>query len=111
MGFIETAGDLPTGTIVLGKYRIDGVLGSGGMGIVYAAHHMFMDQRVALEALLPEALTGVDAVTRFITEARHAAKIPGENVCRILDVGLLESGLPYIAMEYLEGRSLDVIAG
>jgi serine/threonine-protein kinase len=79
------------------------------MGVVYAAHHTFMDQRVALKLLLPEVLDGNDAVTRFMTEARHAAKIPGENVCRILDVGLLESGFPYMAMEYLQGWSLDTI--
>jgi serine/threonine-protein kinase len=80
------------------------------MGVVYAAHHTFMDQRVALKLLSSQALTSPDAAQRFLNEARNAAKIPGENVCRILDVGLLETGMPYIAMEYLEGRSLEAIA-
>jgi serine/threonine-protein kinase len=110
MGTSGTTGNLPAGTVVLGRYRIDGLLGRGGMGVVYGAHHTFMDQRVALKLLLPEALTGPESVTRFINEARHAAKIPGDNVCRILDVGLLEDGLPYIAMEYLEGKSLEAVA-
>jgi serine/threonine-protein kinase len=110
MGASGATGSLPAGTLVLGRYRIDGLLGRGGMGVVYAAHHTFMDQRVALKLLLPEALTGTESITRFINEARHAAKIPGDNVCRILDVGLLESGLPYIAMEYLDGKSLEAIA-
>jgi serine/threonine-protein kinase len=106
----EVAGDLTAGTTLLGRYRIDGVLGRGGMGVVYAAHHTFMDQRVALKLLSAQAVASPDAAQRFLNEARNAAKIPGENVCRILDVGLLETGLPYIAMEYLDGRSLDAIA-
>jgi serine/threonine-protein kinase len=107
---VEPTGDLAAGTIILGRYRIDGVLGRGGMGVVYAAHHTFMDQRVALKLLSSQALASPDAAQRFLNEARNAAKIPGENVCRILDVGLLETGMPYIAMEYLEGQSLEAIA-
>jgi serine/threonine-protein kinase len=107
---VEAGGDLTAGTILLGRYRIDGVLGRGGMGVVYAAHHTFMDQRVALKLLSSQALTSPDAAQRFLNEARNAAKIPGENACRILDVGLLDTGMPYIAMEYLEGKSLEAIA-
>jgi serine/threonine-protein kinase len=104
---------IPVGALVAGKYRIERVLGHGGMGVVVAAMHEQLRQRVAIKMLLPEAKTSPNAVSRFLREARAAATIKGEHVARVLDVGELqnetEGGSPYIVMEYLEGRDLAAI--
>jgi len=100
---------IPVGSLVAGKYRIERVLGHGGMGVVVAAMHEQLRQRVAIKMLLPEAKTSPNAVSRFLREARAAAAIKGEHVARVLDVGELEGGSPYIVMEYLEGRDLAAI--
>ena len=97
------------GDVLAGKYRVERVLGIGGMGIVVAATHLQLDQRVALKFLLPEALASKDIVERFAREARAAAKIESEHVARVIDVGVLESGSPYMVMEYLEGRDLSAV--
>jgi len=94
------------GQILAGKFRIERVLGQGGMGIVVAATHLQLDERVALKFLLPEALSNPEAVERFAREARAAVKIKSEHVARVSDVGTLESGSPYMVMEYLQGEDL-----
>jgi tRNA A-37 threonylcarbamoyl transferase component Bud32 len=76
------------------------------MGIVVCAHHLQLDERVALKFLRPEALENAEAVARFVREARAAVKIKSEHVARIIDVGTMETGAPYIVMEYLEGSDL-----
>jgi serine/threonine-protein kinase len=96
-----------TGDVLAGKYRVDRVLGAGGMGVVVAAHHLQLDERVALKFLLPHATQDAQAVARFIREARAAVKIKSEHVARVGDVGQLENGAPYMVMEYLEGRDLS----
>jgi len=73
---------------------------------VVAAQHIQLDEKVALKFLLPDALDNAEAVARFAREARAAVKIKSEHVARIIDVGALPSGAPYIVMEYLEGRDL-----
>ncbi len=95
------------GEIIAGKYRVERVLGVGGMGVVVAAHHIQLDEKVALKVLRPEALGDADAVARFGLEARVAVKIKSEHVVRVIDVGALPNGAPYIVMEYLEGGDLD----
>ena len=92
------------GDVLAGKYRVDRVLGIGGMGMVVAATHVELDQRVALKFMLPEALLSAQATERFLREARAAVKLRGEHVCRVLDVGKLDTGSPYIVMEFLEGE-------
>jgi serine/threonine-protein kinase len=94
------------GDIVAGKYRVERTLGAGGMGVVVAARHIQLDERVALKFLLPEALASADAGARFLREARAAVRIKSEHVARVRDVGTLENGLPYMVMEYLEGSDL-----
>jgi serine/threonine protein kinase len=94
------------GEVIDGKYRVERVLGTGGMGVVVAARHIQLDQRVALKFLLPDALGDERAVARFVREARAAVKINSEHVARVTDVGTLDSGAPYIVMEYLEGGDL-----
>jgi serine/threonine-protein kinase len=94
------------GDVLAGKYRVEKVLGSGAMGVVVAARHVRLDDRVAIKLLLPEMVTSAEAVTRFEREARAAVKIKSEHVARVLDVGNLASGAPFIVMEYLEGQDL-----
>jgi len=96
---------LPGETLGDGKYRVERIIGQGGMGIVVAAKHVELDERVAIKFLLGEPSTA--AVERFLREARAAVKVKGEHVCRVLDFGRLESGEPYIVMEYLEGTDLS----
>jgi serine/threonine-protein kinase len=76
------------------------------MGIVVAAHHLQLDEKVALKFLLPEVVQNQEAMGRFQREARAAAKIKSEHVARVIDVGVLDSGSPYMVMEYLEGTDL-----
>ena len=94
------------GDLIAGKYRVDRVLGTGGMGVVVAARHLRLEELVAIKLLLPDALADADAVRRFEREARAAVKIKSEHVARILDVGTLDSGAPFIVMEYLDGEDL-----
>jgi serine/threonine protein kinase len=99
------------GDVLGGKYRIERVLGSGGMGVVLEATHLELEQRVALKLLLPHVAQSPESVERFLREARYAAKIKSEHVVRVLDVARLESGSPYIVMEFLDGQDLaDLVA-
>ncbi len=94
------------GDVLAGKYRIERVIGSGGMGMVVSATHLKLDERVAIKFLLPDALASKEVVARFDREARAAVKIKSEHVARVIDVGTLETGAPYIVMEYLQGSDL-----
>jgi serine/threonine-protein kinase len=76
------------------------------MGVVVAARHVRLDSKVAIKFLLPEVLGNEEAVVRFTREARAAVKITSEHVARVLDVGVLETGAPYMVMEHLEGSDL-----
>jgi len=97
------------GDVLAGKFRIERVLGVGGMGMVVSAMHLQLDERVAIKFLLPEALMNAEAVARFGREARAAVKIKSEHVARVTDVGALESGAPYMVMELLRGQDLSQI--
>jgi serine/threonine protein kinase len=99
------------GIVVADKYRVERVLGEGGMGVVVAATHLALDQRVAIKFLVPEAMRHKEAVERFQREARVAAKVNSEHVARVHDVGTLEGGEPFIVMEYLEGSDLRQLIG
>src|SRR6516164_652464 len=89
------------GDVVARKYRVDRVLGEGGMGVVVAATDTQLDRRVAIKFLLPDMLSSPDVVARFSREARAAAKIHSEHVARVIEVGELETGAPFMVMEYL----------
>ena len=95
------------GETLAGKYRVERVLGRGGMGIVVAARHLELDERVAIKFLIGEREGA--ATERFLREARSAAKIKGEHVCRVFDFGRTETGEPYIVMEHLEGTDLATV--
>jgi eukaryotic-like serine/threonine-protein kinase len=86
-----------------GKFRIDRVIGMGGMGLVLQAHHIALDQRVALKLMRPEHRTDENLVRRFQREARAAARLTSPHAVRVTDVGALGDGTPYLVMEYLDG--------
>src|SRR5580698_1003629 len=102
----EEAAGVHEGQIFAGKYRVERVLGVGGMGVVVAAQHVQLDERVAIKFLLPAMLDNQDVVGRFAREARAAVKIKSEHVARVSDVGSLENGSPYMVMEFLDGVDL-----
>ena len=95
------------GQVLLGKYVVERILGKGGMGVVVAARHQQLNQRVAIKFLLPEAVLTPEASARFLREAQAAAAIQSEHVARVLDVGTLETGLPFMVMEHLTGEDLS----
>jgi serine/threonine protein kinase len=91
------------GDVVAGKYRIEKLLGRGGMGAVFAARDELVQRTVAIKLLLPHVNVNASSVQRFLNEARAAARIEGEHVVRVLDLGQLENGSPFIALELLVG--------
>jgi serine/threonine protein kinase len=97
------------GDVIAGKYRVDRVLGSGGMGVVVAAHHQQLQHAVALKFLHQEALASKDALNRFLREAQVLARLRSPHVARVMDVGTLEHGEPYLVMEYLQGADLGTV--
>ncbi|WP_170319314.1 serine/threonine-protein kinase [Polyangium spumosum] len=99
------------GTLLLGKYRVERELGSGGMGVVLEATHLALGQTVAIKLLNPSLALSHDVVTRFLREARIAATLPSEHVARVSDVGQTETGAPYLVMERLYGRDLEAELG
>jgi eukaryotic-like serine/threonine-protein kinase len=95
-----------SGTILGGKYRVESLLGKGGMGIVVHAHHLQLDQPVAIKLLRPDAHNNNNLMQRFLREAQAAVKLRSEHNTRVFDVGTLDDGTPYMVMEYLEGMDL-----
>ncbi len=95
------------GDVVAGKYRIERVLGAGGMGIVVCARHLQLDDRVAIKLVHPEVVSNREVRERFLREARAAVRVKSEHVARVIDVGELPGGAPFMVLEYLEGESLD----
>jgi serine/threonine-protein kinase len=94
------------GQRVAGKYEVERVLGHGGMGVVVAARHVQLGQRVAIKFLRGYAATDPNAGERFLREARASVALTSEHATKVLDVGTDESGEPYMVMEYLAGSDL-----
>jgi serine/threonine protein kinase len=94
------------GDILADKYRVERVLGQGGMGVVVLAEHLELRERVAIKFLLDTA-DNAELAERFLREARAAVKIKSEHVVRVIDVGRLPTRAPYMVMEYLEGEDLS----
>src|SRR5262245_35108551 len=100
---------LKVGDLLAGKYRVERLLGEGGMGVVVEAYHELLDQRVAVK-LLYQDIADREAQSRLLLEARAAAKLQSEHVARVIDVDVGADGLPFIIMELLEGADLCAIA-
>src|ERR1700742_3551641 len=94
------------GDVIDGKYRVERVLGVGGMGVVVAVTHLELLELRAIKLMRPEGRADADAVERFAREARAASLLRSEHVARVMDVGKLADGAPYMVMEYLEGADL-----
>ncbi len=100
--------DVPRpGQVIAGKYRVDGVIGSGGMGVVLGATDTSLGRAVAIKFLSPHKARREGAVPRFLREARAAAAIQSEHVVRVFEVGTAPNGAPYIVMEQLRGSDLS----
>jgi eukaryotic-like serine/threonine-protein kinase len=97
------------GDILAGKYRVERLLGTGSMGVVVAAVHVELGQRVAVKFMRSAGHVDADARERFLREARAAVRLRSQHVARVLDVGTLDGGAPYIVMEFLEGRDLAAL--
>jgi serine/threonine-protein kinase len=89
-----------------GRYRIDRLLGEGGMGAVYLASHVGLGRQVAIKFLHADLISREDVVGRFYREAQAAAAIRHKNIIEVFDVGMSAKGEPFLVMEYLEGESL-----
>jgi len=98
------------GELFDGKFRVERLLGQGGMGVVMVATHLALDQKVAIKVLHDRGAMDASVVERLQREARAAARLRSEHVCRVSDVGEID-GAPYIVMELLDGADLaSVIA-
>ena len=98
-------GRFAAGVLVTGRYQIIGLLGKGGMGEVYRANDLTLDQPVALK-FLPESMARDAAMlARFHNEVRVARQVSHPNVCRVYDLGEVD-GRPYLSMEYIDGEDL-----
>src|SRR5882762_8482806 len=94
------------GEILASKYRVEGVLGEGAMGVVVAARHVQLGSLFALKFMRADVVRVEGAAERFNREARAAARLRGEHVARVTDFGTLDNGSPYIVMEFLDGADL-----
>ncbi|WP_394823416.1 protein kinase domain-containing protein [Pendulispora albinea] len=97
------------GAMLAGKYRVDQVLGSGGMGVVVSAFHVHLQDEVAIKLLRADRIVSGRSAERLMREARAARSIRSEHVARVFDVGVLDDGSPYIVMERLRGRDLATL--
>jgi serine/threonine protein kinase len=97
------------GDVLAGKYRIDRIIGAGGMGVVVAAEHVQLRQIVAIKFVHPDALGSSEALERFLREARAVVRLRSEHVARVIDVGALANGTPFMVMEFLCGSTLGTL--
>jgi serine/threonine-protein kinase len=97
------------GDVIAAKYRVEHVLGRGGMGVVVAARHLALRERVAIKILLPQPGVMRDLKARSVHEGRAAMRIRSEHVVRVYDIGVLETGEPFLVMEHLSGTDLGAL--
>jgi serine/threonine protein kinase len=105
-----TAASIVGEPILDGRYNLERRLGQGGMGIVYKARHIFLKTQHAIKIILPD-LVGNDPnlVTRFRQEALAAAAIRHQNIIAVTDFGVVRGTMPFLVMEFVQGRSLQEI--
>jgi serine/threonine-protein kinase len=105
---LDAARELPVGTVIGARYRIEKILGRGGMGAVYSVQHVNTGEQLAMKLLHPSLAENAQAVERFRTEARAPVRIGSENVVRVTDADVAPElgGVPFLVMEQLAGRDL-----
>ncbi len=106
--------DLAQGSVLLGKYRVDEILGTGGMGKVLRASHLYLQQSYAIKILLPHMADSASTVSRFLREAQATVALKSEHIAKVWDVGTMPGShdsppTPFIVMEYLDGNDLNQI--
>src|SRR5688572_5383948 len=101
--------DYAVGQVLSGRFRVEHVIGVGSMGVVLAAKHLELDERVAIKFIRSEMQQVPGVLSRFAREAKAAVTIKSEHVAQVFDVGTAEGIGPYIVMEYLEGRDLGAM--
>lgn len=100
------AGGARVGQVIAEKYRLERLLGRGGMGEVYEARHVLVGRRFALKLLHPHMAQGSSALSRFLREARAAGSLENPHIAAVVDFATTSDGVPFLVMEYLEGVSL-----
>jgi serine/threonine-protein kinase len=105
----RSAPRIHAGDVLAGKYRVEQILGVGGMGMVVAAADIEHGESRAIKFLLPAMAVNAEAVERFMREARASARLQGEHVVRVHEVGRFDTGEPYMVMEYLDGEDLGAV--
>jgi serine/threonine-protein kinase len=109
-GATESSDGIPrVGDLIATKYRVDRIVGIGGMGVVLAVTHLQIEEPYAIKFLLPRAAGDAETVARFLREARAAVRIKSEHIARVSDVGQTEAGTPFIVMELLAGSDLGAV--
>ncbi|MGH7437419.1 MAG: serine/threonine-protein kinase, partial [Polyangiaceae bacterium] len=103
---VAPAGALVVGDVLAERYRIDALLGQGGMGVVYRAEHLHLRKPLALKVLLPEWSSMPEVVARFEREAIAASNIQSPHVAAATDFGRLPNGSFFLVMEYVAGHTL-----
>ena len=104
------AGNPLLGTVVDGKYRLQSVLGRGGLGTVFRAQHTGSLMTVALKLLHPRFAEHSGYRRALLPEARRAATVTHERCARLMAVGEADEGAPHLAMELVDGKTRDVVA-
>jgi serine/threonine-protein kinase len=101
-----TPASIDLGTVIEGKYRVDALIGRGGMGAVYRARDTRLDRDVAVKVVRGELVSSIDARERFKREAQLAARLQHPSIVTVFDYGTLQDGSAYLVMEYVRGEDL-----
>ena len=109
MSSTDTELSCAVGDVIDGRYRIDAIRASGGMGTVFHATHLLLARPVALKVISTKVLKLPGVAARFLREARLATQLESHHIVKVFDVGVLKNGAPYLVMEWLEGRDLSQI--
>jgi serine/threonine-protein kinase len=96
-------------TVIAGRYRLTAILGTGGWGRVYAAHHETLNKMVAVKVMHSHMIDHAEKVTRFEQEAQAACDLRHPNIAAVYDFGTTETGQPYLVMDLFEGDSLEKV--
>ncbi|MGH7271553.1 MAG: serine/threonine protein kinase, partial [Polyangiaceae bacterium] len=99
---------METGQTIAGKYRLNHLLGTGGMASVWSATNIFTEREFAIKFMLPQVARTPEAARRFLLEAKVSARINHPNIIEVIDVGQAEDSSLFLVMELLTGASLDV---
>jgi serine/threonine-protein kinase len=104
--------DALVGQVLDGRYRLDALLGQGGMGAVFRAYHLAMERKVAVKVLRPHLVGDAVAAKRFAREAKGTFKIASDHAVRVHDFAIEQTtGVAYMVMEYLDGRTVAAELG